>query len=53
MESRLTYDFTFESGVFKATTLVGAGYRSYDGRRRESYNSGLIALDRRDLSLAT
>lgn len=49
-ESRLTYDFTFESGVFKATTLVGAGYRSYDGRRRESYNSGLIALDRRDLS---
>jgi iron complex outermembrane receptor protein len=34
----------------KAKSFVGASYRDFSGRRRESYNSGVIALDRRDIS---
>ena len=48
-EARATYDFAFEAGFLKAQSFVGASYRKFDGRRRESFNSGLIALDRRDL----
>lgn len=51
-EARATYDFVhrlFDDTV-TARSFVGASYRALDGRRRESYNSGLIALDRRDLS---
>ena len=33
-----------------AKSFVGASYRSFEGRRRESYNSGMIALDRRDIA---
>ncbi|MEX6726115.1 TonB-dependent siderophore receptor [Parapedomonas caeni] len=29
---------------------VGAGYRDYDGTRKESFNSGYLAIDRRDLA---
>jgi iron complex outermembrane receptor protein len=32
-------------------TIVGASYREFSGRRRESFNSGMIAIDRRDLSV--
>lgn len=51
-EARLTYQFAnrlFDDAV-TARSFVGASWRSLDGRRRESYNSGLIALDRRDLA---
>ncbi len=51
-EARLTWDFRNEAfdGAVRAQSFVGASYRAFDGRRRESFNSGLIALDRRDLS---
>lgn len=51
-EARLTYNFdlNFSNDFVKTKSFVGASYRRFDGRRRESYNSGLIALDRRDIS---
>lgn len=51
-EARLTYNFdlNFAGDFIKSKSFVGASYRRFDGRRRESYNSGLIALDRRDIS---
>ncbi|HWU12564.1 MAG TPA: TonB-dependent receptor [Caulobacter sp.] len=51
-EARVTYDFAneFMDGAVKAKSFVGASYRDFSGRRRESYNSGVIALDRRDIS---
>ncbi|PZR33325.1 TonB-dependent siderophore receptor [Caulobacter segnis] len=49
-EARLTYNFGYDLGVITSKSFVGASYRSFDGRRRESYNSGLIALDRRDIA---
>lgn len=49
-EARLTYAFPTEVGPVHARTLTGVSHRWFEGRRRESYNSGLIALDRRDIS---
>jgi iron complex outermembrane receptor protein len=51
-EARATYDFKLEGfgGLVKADTIVGAGYRAYQGRDMQSFNTGLISLDRRDLS---
>ncbi|MBO9545620.1 TonB-dependent receptor [Caulobacter sp.] len=49
-EIRLTYAFLTDVGAVRAHTLVGGSHRWFEGRRRESYNSGLIALDRRDIS---
>ncbi|UAL09490.1 TonB-dependent siderophore receptor [Caulobacter segnis] len=49
-EIRLTYAFPTDVGAVHARTLVGGSHRWFQGRRRESYNSGLIALDRRDIS---
>ncbi|MFT4252583.1 MAG: TonB-dependent receptor, partial [Caulobacter sp.] len=51
-EARLTYNIAhdFLDGAVTTKSFVGASYRDFDGRRRESYNSGMIALDRRDLS---
>ncbi|WP_374569777.1 TonB-dependent siderophore receptor [Phenylobacterium sp.] len=49
-EARVTYNFDANFGIVKSKSFVGASYRAFDGRRRESYNSGLIALDRRDIS---
>lgn len=52
-EARATWDFAnrFLDNAVVARSFVGVSYRSLKGRRRESYNSGLIALDRRDLSV--
>jgi len=49
-ELRLTYAFPTDFGPVHARTLVGGARRAFEGRRRESFNSGLIALDRRDIS---
>ncbi|WP_454715833.1 TonB-dependent siderophore receptor [Caulobacter segnis] len=49
-EARATYNFAYDAGIITSKSFVGASYRSFEGRRRESYNSGLIALDRRDIS---
>ena len=50
-EGRLTYDFAFDPQKLPVAFngSVGSSYRSYDATKRESFNSGRIALDRRDL----
>ena len=50
-EGRATYNFDFDawSGAFKSKSFVGASYRYTDAHLRESFNSGIIAFDRRDL----
>jgi iron complex outermembrane receptor protein len=52
-EARASYDFKLAGfgGLVAADTLVGVDYRSYQGRAMQSFNSGVIALDRRDLSV--
>jgi len=50
-EARASYAFKREFGAVGASTIVGASYREFQGRRRESFNSGLIAIDRRDISV--
>jgi iron complex outermembrane receptor protein len=49
-EARITLALPTTVGAITAKTLVGASYRRFEGRRRESYNSGLIAIDRRDIA---
>jgi iron complex outermembrane receptor protein len=51
-EARATYSFPFSAvdGFVASHNLVGASYRYYKGEQKESYDSGLISLDRRDLS---
>jgi iron complex outermembrane receptor protein len=53
LEGRATYDFKLDgfNDVLRTNTIVGVSYRYYSGRDMESFNSGLIALDRRDLSV--
>ncbi len=52
-EGRATYDFKLSGfgDAVRADTIVGVVYRYYQGRDMQSFNSGLIALDRRDLSV--
>jgi iron complex outermembrane receptor protein len=52
-EGRATYDFKLASGdgAFAADTIVGASVRYDKSRNMESFDSGLIALDRRDLTV--
>ncbi len=52
VEGRVSYDFKLSGfgGDLGADSIVGASYRYTQAHRMESYNSGLIALDRRDLS---
>ena len=49
-EARVSLTLPGSIGPFSARTLAGASHRRFEGRRRESYNSGLIALDRRDIA---
>ena len=49
-EARASYAFGHDFGAVGAKSIVGASYRRFEGRRRESFNSGLIALDRRDIA---
>jgi iron complex outermembrane receptor protein len=50
-EGRASYDFALSAwdGAVKAKSIVGAAYRYTDAHLRESFNSGIIAIDRRDL----
>ena len=52
-EARVHYDFGFElfDGAVSTTNTVGAGYRSQEAVKMESFNSGFIVLDRRDLTV--
>lgn len=51
-EGRVSDDFKLSGlgGWVSADTVVGVSYRYVQAHRMESYNSGLIAVDRRDLS---
>ena len=51
-EVRATYDFKLgDPDRVGADTIVGISDRYYSGRDMQSFNSGLIALDRRDLTV--
>ena len=49
-EARLRYDFDRSLGVVTAHTVAGASFRYVHAVDRQSFNSGVIALDRRDIS---
>ena len=52
IESRVTYNFEFNPSDFiTSKNFIGASYTYYTGHQMETYNSGLISLDRRDLSV--
>ena len=50
-EARLRYDFDRAFGGLEARTVLGASWRYTSARDRQSFNSGIIALDRRDISV--
>src|SRR5258707_13743041 len=50
-EARLRYDLKRDFGLLKTQTVAGASYRLVHAVGKESFNSGVIALDRRDISL--
>ena len=52
IEARLTYDFKLSgwNGLVTADTIAGLSWRYYQGRDMQSFDSGVIAVDRRDLS---
>lgn len=49
-EARLRYDFSYDFGALKTQTVTGLSYRTVHAIGKESFNSGVIALDRRDIS---
>ena len=49
-EARLRYDFDRRVGPVTAHSTVGAGIRFTHAQDAQSFNSGVIALDRRDIS---
>ena len=50
-EGRVSYDFSTGTGdsFIRTTNKVGLGYRRQDAIKKETYNSGYISLDRRDI----
>jgi iron complex outermembrane receptor protein len=49
-EARVSYDVKRDIGAVKTQALAGVSYRYVHAVGKESYNSGVIALDRRDIS---
>ncbi len=49
LEGRLSWLGRRELGAVRLDLLAGADARRFEGRQRESFNGGYIALDRRDL----
>jgi iron complex outermembrane receptor protein len=49
-EARLRYDLARSFGRLKFQTVTGLSWRYVHAIGKESYNSGVIALDRRDIS---
>ena len=49
-EARLRYDEKRDIGDVKLQTVAGLSYRTVNAHGKESYNSGVIALDRRDIA---
>ncbi|MFT4089957.1 MAG: TonB-dependent receptor [Asticcacaulis sp.] len=50
VEGRVSYTFPLTLGTIKADTIVGASYRDHTAKQNESFLSGYIGLDRRDLA---
>lgn len=50
-EARLRYDFARDLGPFTTNNIIGASWRYVHAIGKESYNSGAIALDRRDITV--
>lgn len=50
-EARLRYDFRRDFGALRTQTVTGASFRYSHAIGKESFNSGVIALDRRDISV--
>ena len=46
----LTFDWTGVGGLITTKNLIGASDRYYSGEKKETFDSGLISLDRRDLA---
>ena len=52
MEARGSYSFSTELGEhLSADSVVGGAYRQHEAQQYESFNSGYLAFDRRDLSV--
>ncbi|MGH7972395.1 MAG: TonB-dependent receptor domain-containing protein, partial [Limisphaerales bacterium] len=49
-ETRARYDFAEDFGSLTMMNVVGTSYRYVGATGKESFNSGVIALDRRDIS---
>ena len=49
-ETRLRYDLARDFGPIKMQTVAGLSWRTVHAIGKESFNSGVIALDRRDMS---
>lgn len=50
IEARISYITPFENSAFNGVLNVGYSGRMYDAHKKESFNGGQIALDRRDIS---
>ena len=50
LETRARYDFNRDLGALTTQNVVGASYRYVQAAGKESFNSGVIALDRRDIT---
>jgi iron complex outermembrane receptor protein len=50
-EARARYDFARDFGSITTENILGASYRYVYGVGKESFNSGVVALDRRDISV--
>ena len=50
VEARARYDLKRDFGPFQTQTVAGLSWRYVHAIGRESFNSGVIALDRRDIS---
>lgn len=50
IEGRITYAFPFSVGSVRADTIVGVSYRDHEAKQYESFLSGYLGSDRRDLS---
>ncbi|MES2295159.1 MAG: TonB-dependent receptor [Pseudomonadota bacterium] len=50
-ETRARYDFDRDFGAITTRNILGASWRYVHAIGKESFNSGVIALDRRDISV--
>ncbi|MDZ7628720.1 MAG: TonB-dependent receptor [Parvularculaceae bacterium] len=50
VELRASYEFPWTLGAMSFDTVVGASWRRYDNETRQTFLSGYLAVDRRDLT---